>query len=102
MAGAREDLDTLLCETIGSEYVYFQPPENLQIQYPCIIYSLNGFFDRHASNKTYHRRREYSLLYITSDPDDANIEAIGNLELCSLGKPYTAENLHHYPYTIYY
>ena len=100
--GNREELDALLCKTLGSENVYFQPPENLQIHYPCIIYSLSGLYDRHADNKTYHRRREYNLLYITWDPDDAVIEAIADLELCSLGKPYTADNLHHYPYTLYY
>lgn len=100
--GTREDLDALLCEVLGSDNVYFQPPENLKIEYPCIIYSLNGFFERHANNRTYHRRKEYSLLYITHDPDDAKIEEIADLELCSLGKPYTAENLHHYPYTIYF
>jgi len=100
--GTREDLDALLCETLGSEYVYFQPPENLKMRYPCIVYSLNGNFKRQADNNTYHRRKEYSLLYITYDPDDAMIDKIGDLPYCGMSKPYTAENLHHYPYTIYF
>lgn len=100
--GTREDLDALLCGTLGSDNVYFQPPENLRLKYPCIIYSLSGFYERHANNRTYHRRREYSMLYITRDPDDAMIEALADLEYCALGKPYTADDLHHYPYTIYY
>ena len=100
--GLREDLDALLCETIGSENVYFQPPENLQIQYPCIVYSLSDHYIRHADNSTYHRRREYDMKYITRDPDDEKIEAIADLPYCRMSKPYTAENLHHYPYTIYY
>lgn len=100
--GTREELDAILCETLGSPHVYFQPPENLKIKYPCIIYSFNGFYEQYANNKTYHRRREYNLLYITHDPDDEMIEKLADLPLCDLGKPYTAENLHHYPYTIYY
>jgi len=100
--GTREELDAILCETIGSENVYFQPPENVKIQYPCIIYSVNGNFERHANNKVYHRTREYSLLYITRDPDDGMIDTIADLPLCGMGKPYVLENLHHYPYTIYF
>ena len=100
--GTREELDVILCETLGSQNVYFQPPENLKVKYPCIIYSLNGFYEKYANNKTYHRKREYNLLYITYDPDDQMIETLADLPLCDLGKPYTADNLHHYPYTIYY
>ena len=100
--GTREELDAILCTTLGSENVYYQPPENLKINYPCIIYSMNGNYELHADNSTYHRRREYSLLYITKDPDDAMIDTIADLPLCGMGKPYVAENLYHYPYTIYY
>lgn len=102
MTGKREDLDALLCETLGSDKVYFQPPENLQIRYPCIIYSLTGFFQREADNKNYHRRREYSMTYITKNPDDPMVEKLEDLPFCGMGRPFTAENLHHYPYTIYY
>ena len=100
--GTREELDNLLCQTLGSSNVYFQPPENLQIMYPCIVYSLNGFFNRPADNKTYHRRREYDMVYITHDPDDAMIEKLEDLPYTSMGRPYTADNLYHYPYTIYF
>lgn len=100
--GTREELDALLCEKLDSEYVYFQPPEDMKISYPCIVYSLNGHFDRRADNDNYHRRREYSLVYITRDPDDEMIEKLADLPYCSMGRPYSSDNLHHYPYTIYY
>ena len=98
----RADLDALLVETIGNENVYFQPPENLQIQYPCVIYSLHDFYTRKADNLKYHRTPQYDLIYITEDPDDENIEKLDDLPFCSIGTPYTADNLHHYPYTIYF
>ena len=100
--GTREDLDAILCETLGSENVYFQPPESLRMNYPCIVYSLTGHFNRPADNLVYHRRRQYELLFITRDPDSEMIEKIADLPYCSLGRPYSADNLHHYPYTIYY
>jgi len=100
--GDRKDLDDMLRETLGTNHVYFQPPENLRMNYPCIEYSRSGNYIRHANNKTYHHRREYSMTYITYDPDDPMIETLEDLPYCSMGRPYTAENLHHYPYTIYF
>lgn len=100
--GNREDLDAILCSTIGSEFVYFQPPESLKIQYPCVVYSLASFYEPKADNMTYHRKRVYDMVYITKDPDDPMIETLADLQFCSMKKPYTADNLHHYPYTIYY
>lgn len=95
-------LDEILRETIGNDHVYFQPPENLKIQYPCIVYNLGGFYKRMADNLKYNRTPQYDLIYITEDPDDPMIEKIDDLPFCSLGNPYTADNLHHYPYTIYF
>ena len=82
--------------------MYFQPPENLRIEYHCIIYSLDDLYDVMADNIAYHRKRRYKVLYITSDPDDENIFAIADLPFCKMNRPYVAENLHHYPYTLYY
>lgn len=100
--GTREELDALLCRQTENENVYFQPPENLQLHYPCTVYHLDGLYEPKADNIDYHRVRRYSLLYITHDPDDQNIERISDLPFCSMGRPYVADNLHHYPYTIYF
>ena len=100
--GTREELHTLLCQTLGNNRVYFQPPPTLQISYPCVVYSLTGHFNRRADNTNYHRRREYEVIFITRDPDSELIETFADLPYCSMGRPYTSDNLHHYPYTIYY
>ena len=100
--GTREDLDAIFCNLLGNDHVYFQPPENLRIEYNCIIYSLDDLYDVMADNIAYHRKRRYKVLYITSDPDDENIFAIADLPFCKMNRPYVAENLHHYPYTLYY
>ena len=97
----REEFNACLVELIGNDHVYFQPPENLRIKYPCVIYSLDGLFEPKADNIDYSRRRKYEILYITHDPDDLNIEKISDLPFCSMKRPYVADNLHHYPYTIY-
>lgn len=100
--GTREELDAMFCELLDSDNVYYQPPENLNISYPCIVYSLNGHYNRAADNRSYHRRREYELVFITRDPDSEMIEKIADLPYCSMGRPYSSDNLYHYPYTIYF
>lgn len=100
--GTREDLDTMLCEILGSDHVYYQPPESIKLVYPCIVYSSDAPFVHHASNHVYHRRKAYEIVYISRNPDEEAVDKIADLPYCSMSKPYTAENLYHYPYTIYY
>ena len=38
----RIDLGNKLKEILGSSNVYFQPPDNLKMVYPCIRYRLEG------------------------------------------------------------
>lgn len=103
MAMRREELDLILREAVGSGCaVYFQPPDNKRITYPCLMYELAGFHHRHADNLSYSRIPKWELIYITRDPDDPNIEKLAGLPQCSMGRPYVSDNLYHNPYTIYY
>ena len=36
----RLDLHECLCKILNSNNVYFQPPENVRMNYPAIVYSL--------------------------------------------------------------
>ena len=55
--GSRIDLQSKLEDILGSRNVYFQPPENLKIKYPAIIYSLNNINLRFADNMPYMKGR---------------------------------------------
>lgn len=84
-------------------HFYYQPPENLKMVYPAVIYSFDGIDDRHANNNVYKRKLRYSLIYVSEDPDDRVINAIDSMEYCRMERsPYVADNLYHYPFTIYY
>lgn len=96
----RLELHQLLIDTIGSEHVYFQPPETVKMQYPCIVYNLAYVDTRHADNFSYLTYYRYGLTYITRDPDDKNIEAIKKLPATKFDRYYSADNLHHYSYQI--
>lgn len=84
-------------------HLYFQPPESLQITYPCLIYELKDIRKVTADNRTYAKFRSYKLIYITWWPDSDVVDRIVDLPFCSLdGAPYKADNLYHYTYTMYY
>lgn len=98
----RLDLHMILLYILGAPNVYFQPPNNLKIEFPCIIYSLSSTKVKYADNQKYTSRKAYQILYITKNPDDPVVDAIECLELCRFDRMYINENLYHYAYTLYY
>lgn len=98
----RPDLQTVFENLLVSKNVYFQPPENIRMSYPAIVYSLDYIENRHANNSVYNSRDRYSATYITDDPDDPIIRRIVTLPLCSFDRHFKSDNLNHYVYTIYY
>lgn len=104
MAMRREELDAILRETIEypSRKIYFQPPENQKISYPCLVYEFGGLYTKHADDRPYHQTPYWQMTYITRDPDDEMIMKLADLPQCAMGRPFNSENLYHYPYTIYY
>lgn len=102
MANTRLDLQTFLETLLSSRNVYFQPPESLKLNYPCIVYKLETIQNTHADNKVYLQGIAYQIMYITKNPDDVMIKTISQLDRCSFDRFYTADNLNHYVYTLFY
>lgn len=101
--GTRIDLHNKLVEILGSSNVYFQPPATIKMKYPAFVYSLDTIQTRFANNLTYKQKRRYTITYITTDPDSEIIdEFVTDLSSVSFDRVYTADNLYHYVYTIYY
>lgn len=99
----RLELHEEFCTILGSRNVYFQPPESVRMQYDAIRYKLGGKDIKHANNRLYMFTNRYDGVVITRDPDTTVPDAIlSHFEMCSFGSPYTADNLNHYPFTLYY
>ena len=98
----RLDLQTLLEETLGSRNVYFQPPESTKIAYPAIVYSLGNMESSYADDVTFTSVKQYSVIFITSDPDSEMIDKIAKLPYCRFDRHYKSDNLNHYAYTLYF
>lgn len=99
---SRLDLQSKLEGLLGSRNVYYNPPENLVMKYPCIRYSKQRIDTRYANDKKYSKTNCYELMVITKQADPEVVDGILELPYSSLGTPYKAENLHHYPITLYY
>lgn len=99
----RTVLHNELCRILGSKNVYFQTPEDVKMQYDAIRYELGGKDLKRANNKIYKSMNRYDGVIITRDPDTTIPDKLlAYFEMCSFGKPYTADNLNHYPFTLYY
>ena len=101
--GDRLELHEELCDILGSRYAYFQPPSNIRMTYPCIRYSLGGLDIKRANDHLYNYTNRYEGIVIDYDPDSKiAIDIVKHFPMCSFGSPYVADNLYHYPFTLYY
>lgn len=82
--------------------MYFQPPENIKINYPAITYEVGAGLRTPADNKKYLFNQGYSVTFITKDPDPDTPDKILDLQYCTLERQFKFENLYHWVFFIYY
>lgn len=98
----RLELQSILVGILGSSNVYFQPPPTIQMKYPCIVYRRNDESAEHANNKPYSRRTRYQVTVIHRDPDNTVRDKVADLPRCEFDRFYTADNLNHDVYNLYF
>lgn len=82
--------------------VYFQPPSSVKLVYPCIVYVLERVDIKHADNKPYMSAERYKVTIIDKDPDSEIPDTLLYMPRCKLDRPYTADNLNHWVFSLYY
>lgn len=98
----QELLETIMTAFYDRPNVYFQPPQNVQMQYPCVVYHRDYQDNDYADNSPYRRMQRYLVTFISRDPDDPAREAIASLPLCRFSRHFTANNLNHDAFNIYF
>lgn len=91
----RLTLQSLLEVVLGTRNVYFQPPSNLQMTYPCIVYMRDDATTEYANNLPYMYTKGYQVTHIGRDPDSPVPDKIARLPSARFARHYVAENLHH-------
>lgn len=99
---SRLNLQTELEKILGSRNVYFQPPSNVRMQYPAIVYSRRDIEVRPADDKKYTKLPSYELILIDKNPDSEFIDKILELKYCSFDRHYESDNLNHDVFKLYY
>ena len=95
-------LQPLLEELLGSDHVYFQPPSNLQIEYPAIVYMRESERAVFANNLPYSHTKRYMVTVIDRKADSDIPDKVSALPMCSFSRHFTADGLHHDVYNIYF
>lgn len=91
-----------LVKILGSNNVYFQPPESIKMKYPAIVYERSNMFIPHASNVVYFTQCTYRVTVIESDPDGAIANKMSRFPTASFNRHYNMDNLSHDVFTINY
>lgn len=100
--GQRLDLHKILVDILGSSNVYFQPPETLKMQYPCIVYERGSGDTIFADNISYRFVKRYQVTVIDRDPDSLIPDKVAELPMCTYDRHYTVENLNHDIFNLYF
>lgn len=102
MATDRLELQSKLEELLGVNHVYYQPPANKTMEYPAIRYSKSNIQVRRANDAVYLKFHKYEITVIDRKPDNPVIEKLLDLPYCAHDRHYTADNLHHDVFTLYF
>ena len=102
MANSRLQLDSILRGIIGSGHLYFQPPETVKMSYPCIVYELTDADTKYANNLPYMYSKAYQVTVIDRNPDSEFPDKVARLPMCRFARFFTADNLNHYVFILYY
>ena len=90
-----------LLETLAPN-VYFQPPANVQMEYPCIVYKRTYALTDFAGNKPYRYKKRYQVTVIDRDPDSEIPDKVAALPMCRFDRFFTADNLNHDVFNVYF
>lgn len=96
----RSDLNDILLSICPN--VYGQPPANVQMKYPAIVYERDRADTKFADDKPYSVTRQYALQLITQNVDDSIFEALAALPMCTHERYFVVDNLHHDVFNIYF
>jgi len=70
--------------------------------YPCIVYKRDFALTYFADDKPYQNRKRYQVIVIDRDPDSDIPDRIAALPLCTFDRFYTADNLNHDVFKLFF
>ena len=97
------ELANVLASVNSPQNVYFQPPESVRLEYPCIIYKRSSGRTTYADNKPYIFDKSYEVTVIDRDPDSPIVDAMAmHFPKSRYNRHMTVDNLHHDVFVVYW
>lgn len=100
--GQRLKLQQLLEELLGTRNVYFQPPTNLKMNYPCIVYQRDAANTKFADNLPWRHTIRYAVTVVDRDSDSSIPNKVAALPMCVFSRHFVADNLNHDVFQLYF
>ena len=101
--GTTLDLQNELKSILGSNNVYFQPPSNIKMKYPCFVFERKSASQFNADNKKYLLFKCYTLTYISNEADPDMIDIVtDHFQMCRYDRPFVSDGLYHDLFTLYW
>lgn len=98
----RIQLNELLHEFVDNVY-YRQPPPNVAMRYPCIIYDKLPDYEERADNGIYISEKQYTLTLIERNPVSEVAELIrSSFMKCAITQYYIVDGLYHTKLDLYF
>lgn len=98
----RPEFQTALETVLGSDHVYFNPPEKMKLQYPAIVYRIDPVATRSADNGNYFLQPGYLVTYIEEKTNDENwLKLLHEFPMSRFSRHFVSDGMHHYTYIIY-
>ena len=99
----RLELHEKLCTILGSRNVYFSPPTNTEIHYPCFVYSFKELDAKFADNKHYVASGVYTITHIYREHRSRLFDKmLESFDFISLKDNFKNDGLYHDVYKLYY
>lgn len=98
----RVELQAVLETIAGNSNVYFQPPANVQMEYPAIVYKRQNADTEFAGNAPYKYMKRYQVTVIDRNPDSSVPDKVAALPTCVFDRHFVANNLNHDVFNLYF
>lgn len=101
MPSIEEKLISELQEKFPGVPVYFQPPENLTLRFPCLVLSLTGDKRQFADDKLYARFKHFTITVVDKDPLSKIPDEVAKLKYCRMSTRFVSANMNHTRFEIF-
>lgn len=98
--GQRQQLHDILLTILTN--VYFQPPQGMTMEYPCIVYHRDNADTEFADDLPYAITRRYQVTLISRNPDEVAWQSVARLRACLHNRWFSANNLNHDVFNLFF